>query len=159
MNPLRSSSHFLLGLPINLLVLILLSRSGCQSNILLVHLSFGRSVLLFVIRHFSLLCVSIQQGIFAFFMYSFASLILLLMYCVHSSSFSVVSISSSLSSWKDTSLSWSLLELWPVLSSVSWSVAHFFSSSSCFFVSSSVSSAASFWFFWFVFSLCLYDET
>ena len=43
-NSLMSSSHLLLDLPTNLLVLILLSRPGCQSKILLVHLSYGRNV-------------------------------------------------------------------------------------------------------------------
>ena len=40
-----------------------------------------------------------------FFMCSSASLVLLLMNSIHSSSFSLLSISSSLSSWKETSLS------------------------------------------------------
>ena len=80
-------------------------------------------------------------------MYSCASLILLLMYCVHSFCFSVVSISSSLTSWKDISLSSFVLELCSVLSSFSSLVVYFFSFSSCFFFSSWVSSAASFLFF------------
>ena len=71
-NSLMSSSHLLLVLPTSLLVLILLSRPGCQSKILLVHLSFGRNAILLAIRHFSLLCISIQQSIFIFFMYSSA---------------------------------------------------------------------------------------
>ena len=104
-NSLMSSSHLLLGLPTNLLVLMLLSSPGFQSKICLVNLSFGRDAILLVIRHFSLLCVSTQKSIFIFFMYSSASLVLLLMYSIHSSSFSVVSIASSMSSWKDTSLS------------------------------------------------------
>ena len=119
LSSLMSSSHLLSGLPTNLLVLILLSRPGCQLKILLVHLSFGRNAILLAIRHFILLCVSIQKGIFIFFIYSSASLVLLLMYSIHSSSFPVMSISSSLSSWTDTSLSWSLLELCSEPSSVS----------------------------------------
>ena len=63
-------SHLLLGLPTSLLVLILLSRPGCQSKCFLVHLSSGRDAILLAIRHFSLLCVSIQQSIFIFFMYA-----------------------------------------------------------------------------------------
>ena len=74
-----SSSHLLLGLPTILLVLILLSSPGCQVKILMVHLSSGRDVILLVIRLFSLLCISVQHGIFIFFMQSSASLVLLLM--------------------------------------------------------------------------------
>ena len=68
MNSLMSSSHLLLGLPTNLLVLVLLSSPGCQSIFFLVHLSSGRDAILLAIRHFSLLCVSIQQSIFIFSM-------------------------------------------------------------------------------------------
>ena len=39
---------------------MLLSSPGCQSKILLVHLFSGRETILLAIRHFSLLCVSIQ---------------------------------------------------------------------------------------------------
>ena len=67
---LLSSSHLLLGLPTGLRVLILLSSPGCQSKICLVHLSSGKETILLAIRHFSLLCVSIQHGIFCFFMCS-----------------------------------------------------------------------------------------
>ena len=150
-NSLISSSHLLFGLPTSLLVLILLSSPGCQSKFFLVHLSFCREANLLAIRHFSLLCVSIRHGIFIFFMCSSASLVLLLMSSIHSSSFSVLSIASSMSSWKDTSLSWSLLEFWFEPSSVSLSVAHFCSSSSYFTFSSSVLSAASF-----LFSICIF---
>ena len=109
-NSLRSSSHLLLGLPTCLRVSMLLSSPGCQSKTLLVHLFSGREAILLAIRHFSLQCVSIQHGIFCFSIRSSASLVLLLMYSIQSSSFSVESISSSASSWKDTSLSLSLFE-------------------------------------------------
>ena len=66
-NSLMSSSHLLLGLPTSLRVLILLSSPGCQSKIFLVHLSSGKDAFLLAIRHFSLLCVSIQHGIFSSF--------------------------------------------------------------------------------------------
>ena len=50
-------------------------------------------------------CVSLSSKVSAFFMCSSVSLVLLLMNSIHSSSFSLLSISSSLSSWKETSLS------------------------------------------------------
>ena len=102
-----------------LLVLMLVSRPGCQLKTLLFHLFPGREMILRAIRHFCLLCVSIQQVIFCFSMYSSASLVLLLMYSIQSFSFSVASISSSASSWKDTSLSWSLFEFCSEPSSIS----------------------------------------
>ena len=61
-----SSSHLFFGLPTGLLVLTLLFKPGCQSKILLVHRSFGRGAILFVILHFILVCVSIQQSICIF---------------------------------------------------------------------------------------------
>ena len=110
MNSWRSSSHLLLGLPTYLLVLMLVSNPGCQLNTLRFHLFAGRVMILLAMRHFCLLCTSIQHFKLCFFMFSSASLVLLLMYSNHSSSFSVASISSSASSWKDTSLSWSFFE-------------------------------------------------
>ena len=104
-NSLMSSSHLFWCLPTGLRVLLLLSRPGCQSKIYLVHLSSGKDTILLAIRHFSLLSVSIQHGNFCFFMCSSASLVLLLMSSIQSSSFSVESMASSISSWKDTSLS------------------------------------------------------
>ena len=66
MNSLRLSPHLLLGLPACLLVLLLVSSAGCQSTILLVYIFSGRETILRAIRHFNLLCVSIQQGISCF---------------------------------------------------------------------------------------------
>ena len=70
---------------------------------------------------FCLVCTSIQRSILIFFMYSSVSLVLLSMYSIYSSSFPVVSISSSTSSWKDDLWSYGLSLLL-----VSLSVAHFF---------------------------------
>ena len=137
MNSLRSSSHLLLGLPTCLLVLMLVSRPGCQLKTLQAHLFSGREMILRAIRHFCLLCVSIQQVIFCFSMYSLASLVLFLMYSIQSFSFSAASISSSASSWKDTSLSWSFFEFCSEHSSVSLSVVSSSSSSFTFSVPSS----------------------
>ena len=81
----------------------LVVKSKMPIEICLVHFSFGREAILLAIRHFSLLCVSIQHGILMLFMCSPASLVRLLMYSIQSSSFSVESIAS----WNDTSLSWS----------------------------------------------------
>ena len=67
-------------------------------------------MILRAILHFVLLCTSIQHGSLCFFMCSSASFVLRLMNSTHSSSLSVASISSSASSWKDTSLSWSLFD-------------------------------------------------
>ena len=67
-------------------------------------------------RHFILLCVSIQHGIVAAFILSIAIAVLLFMYSIHSSSsIFAVSISSSVSFLKETSLSWShsVFELQP----------------------------------------------
>ena len=68
-NSLKSSSHLFVGLPTCLWVLMLLSSPGCQSNTLLVHLFSGRETILLAIRHFSLLCISIQHGILCFHMF------------------------------------------------------------------------------------------
>ena len=97
--------HLLLGLPTCLLALMLLSSPGCQLKTLLFHLFAGRVMILRAIRHVCLLCISVQHFILCFSMCSSASFVLLLMYSIQSSSFSVASISSSASSWKDTSLS------------------------------------------------------
>ena len=60
------------GLPTDLFALILMSRPGFQSTTLLVQRSMRRDAILIVILHFSLLCVSILQGvlhvIFGFFL-------------------------------------------------------------------------------------------
>ena len=55
MNSLKSSSHLLLGLPTCLLVLMLVSRPGCQLKTLLFHLFSGKEMILRAIRHFCLL--------------------------------------------------------------------------------------------------------
>ena len=66
-------------------------------------------MILLATRHFCLLCISVQHFILCFSMCSSASFVLLLMYSIQSSSFSMASISSSASCWKDTSLSWSFI--------------------------------------------------
>ena len=71
---LKSSSHLFLGLPACLQVLMLLSSPGCQSKTLLVHLFLRRETSLLAIRHFSLLCISIQHGISCFLLQMFFSL-------------------------------------------------------------------------------------
>ena len=158
MNSLMSSPHLISGLPANLFILILLSRPGCQSKIVLVNHAFGRFVILLAMRHVSLLSVSIRQGFSHFLHVIFCLFVLLLMYSTHSSFFSVVLISSFLSSWKDTSLSGSLFELCSAPSSVSLSVTHLLSSSSCSFVSSAAASGSSFFVLQCVSSFGLYDE-
>ena len=96
-NSLISSSHLYRGLPTGLLVLMQLSRPEFHSAIFFDHRSSGRSVLIASL-HFILGCVSIQQGILVFIIFSSASLVLLLMYSIQSSSsISILSISSSLS--------------------------------------------------------------
>ena len=65
------------GLPTDLFVLLLLSKPGFHSIILFVHLSCGRDAILIAILHFSLLWVSIQQGIVVFCLGSSASFFLL----------------------------------------------------------------------------------
>ena len=106
-------------------------------------------MILRAIRHFCLLCISIQHFIMCFSMCSSASFVLLLMYSIQSSSFSVASISSSASSWKDTSLSWSLFEFCSEPSSVSLSVVPSSSFPSAFSVPSSFLFAVTF-------SVCIY---
>ena len=88
-NSLKSSSHLLLGLPTCRLVLMLVSSPGCQSKTLLFHLfSFGKTILR-AIRHFVLLCISSQHCILCFSICSLASLVLLFMNSIQSSSISV----------------------------------------------------------------------
>ena len=90
-----SSSHPFFGLPTGLLVLILLTEPGCQSKILLVpccHYPLHPSVCLYPAKYLH------------FFKCSSASLVLLLMNSIHSSSFSLLSFSSSLSSWTETNI-------------------------------------------------------
>ena len=135
-NSLMSSSHLFLGLPTDQFVSILLSRPGFHLILLLVHLSLGRDAILSGILHFIFLCVSIQQGMFIFFICYSASFVLLLMNSIHSYSFSLLSISSSWSSRKETTLSWSFFELCSEPSSVSLSVTQRVSFSSSFFLHS-----------------------
>ena len=73
MNSLISSSHLFRGLPTGLFVLMQLSRQGLHSAIFLDHRSSGIDALLIAILHFILLCVSIQKGIFPFFICFFLS--------------------------------------------------------------------------------------
>ena len=81
-NSLMSSSHLFLGFPTDLVVLLLF-RPGFHLIILFVHRSCGRDAILFAILHFSLLWVSIRQGIFVFFMGSSASFLLFSMKSIH----------------------------------------------------------------------------
>ena len=94
-----------------------------------VHRSSGSDAILIAKRHFILLCVSIQLGILADFILSVAAAALLLM-----SSISAVSISSSVSFMKETSLSWSqsVFELLPYAVSSSGPLWFTFSSSPSF---------------------------
>ena len=91
-------------------------RLGFHSAAFFAHRSPGSDALLIAKRHFNLLCVSIQHGILAAFILSTAVAVLLFMYSIQSSSsLSAVSISSSVSLMKETSLSWSqsVFELLP----------------------------------------------
>ena len=106
MNSLISSSHLFRGLPTDLCVLIQLSRPGSHSAVVLDHRSSRRGALLFAILHFFLLC-SIKQGMFAFIIHYSPSLVLFLYSIQSLSSISILSISPSISSEKETSLSWS----------------------------------------------------
>ena len=61
-------------------------RPGFHSAAFLAHLSFGSDAILIAKRHFMLLCVSNQRGIFAVFILSTAAAVLLFTYSIHSSS-------------------------------------------------------------------------
>ena len=81
-----------------------------------VHRSSGSEASLIVKRHFILQCISSKHGILTAFILSITVAVLLFMYSIHSSSsISAVSISSSISFMKETSLSWpqSAFELLP----------------------------------------------
>ena len=98
-----------------------------------VHRSSSIDAILIARRHFILLCVSIQHGTLAAFIFSMAVAVLLFMYSIHSaSSISTVSTSSSESLTKETSLSWSpsVFVLLPSAVSSSESLWFAFSSSS-----------------------------
>ena len=125
MNSLMSSSHLLVGLPTNPLVLILLSSPGCQLKIfwsifvpvgMLFYLPFATSVL----------CVFQSSKVSSFSSCSLRPL-WYFSWCIQSSLLSVVSIVSLMSSCKDTSLSWSLSEFWSEPSSVFSGLAFCFS--------------------------------
>ena len=133
-NSLISSSHLFFGLPTGLYVWCLMLRLGFHSTAFFAHLSFGSDAILVAKRHFALLCVSIQHGILASFILSTAEAVLLFMYSIHSSSsISAVSITSSVSSMKETSLSWSqsVFELLPSAVSSSELLWFSFSPSPC----------------------------
>ena len=74
-----SSSHLFLGLPTGLFVLMSVVRLGFDSDAFLDHRSSGRGTILIANLHFIFLCVSIQHGIFAAFICSSASFVLLFM--------------------------------------------------------------------------------
>ena len=112
----NSSSHLLFGVPTGLYVwcLMLGPEFHCAAS--------GSGAFLIAKRHFILLCVSIQHGILAAFILSTAVSLLLFTYSIHSSSsISAVSVSSSVSFMKETSLSWSqsVLEMLPSAASSS----------------------------------------
>ena len=102
------SSHLFFGLFISMSVWCLVLRPGFHFAAFFVHRSSNCDATLIAKRHFILLCVSIQHGIFAVFILSTAISVLLFIYSIQSSSsISLLSISSSVSSMKDMSLSWS----------------------------------------------------
>ena len=74
-----SSSHLFLGLPIVLLVLYLELSSGFHSAAFFSHLSHGEVAILSANFHFIFLCGLFQHRIFARFILSIASAVLLLM--------------------------------------------------------------------------------
>ena len=84
--------------------------------LLFVHLDSGCEAILIANLHSIFLCVSNQQGILAALIFPSAFLVLLFMYSIRSSALmSAVSMSSSVSSMTETSLSWShsVFELLP----------------------------------------------
>ena len=81
-----SSSHLFLRLPIDLLVLYFELSSGFHSAAFINHLSLGDKAILIASLHFIFLRVIFQHLIFSFSMFSIASLVLLLMYSIQSSS-------------------------------------------------------------------------
>ena len=120
---LISSSHLFRGLPTGLFVLTPFSYFTCPTLLgercnSQCHSPLHPSVSLF------------PASIFVFIMCSSASFVFLLMFSIQSSSsISPLSISSSVSSWKETSLSWSQFELCFEPSSVSSSMTQCNSSS------------------------------
>ena len=108
-NWLMSSSHLFLGLPTALHALAPMLRAWIPSCCFQCpSYSSGRIAILIANLHFIFLCASIQHGMLAVRIFSWASLVLRLMYSIHSSSsISTVSMSSSESLKKDTLLSWS----------------------------------------------------
>ena len=117
--------------PTALQVLVFVLRPGFHSAAFLAHLSSGIDAIRIANLHFILLCVSIQQWIFAIFICSIAAAVLLFMYSIHSScSISTASISSSVSFMKEMSMSWSQSEFESYPSSVSSSEHSLFSLSS-----------------------------
>ena len=78
-NSLISSSHLFLGLPTGRFVLMLVSSQGFHSAPFLDHRSSVHDAILIASLHFTFLCVSIQQVIFAFFICSSTSFVLLFM--------------------------------------------------------------------------------
>ena len=110
-----------------------LARQGFQSIILLVRRSFGKNAALIAILHFILLCFNTARYFHFHMFFSFFRTS-----SIRYTSFSLMSNSSSWSSWKETSLSWSLFEHCSEPSSVSlWvtqsgSFSSYFSSLSIF---------------------------
>ena len=78
-NSLISSSHLFLCFQTGLFVLMLVSSPGFHSATFLDHRSSVNDAILIASLHFIFLCVSIQQVIFAFFICSSTSFVLLFM--------------------------------------------------------------------------------
>ena len=107
-----SSSHISLGLPHSSSCLAANAETSIPLCFFFDHLVSRGEEILIVNLHFFFLCVIMQHGMLAVLMVSSASLasaglVLLFMYSIQSSSISVVSMSSSVSHMKETSLSWS----------------------------------------------------
>ena len=77
-----STSHLFLGLPIALLVLYFELSSGFHSAAFINHLSLGDVAILSASLHFILLCALIQHWIFAVFIRTTTSSVLLFMYSI-----------------------------------------------------------------------------
>ena len=96
------------GLPTDLFVWRLVLRPGFHVAAFFVHRSSGSDAILIARCYFILLCVSTQHGILAAFILSMAIAVLLFKCLIHSSCpIATVSISSSESFMKETSLAWS----------------------------------------------------
>ena len=88
--------------------LVLGAESGFHFAAFFSHRSSGNDAILIDNRHFNRLCVSIQHGILAAFVFSTAVAVLLFMNSIQSSSSMLtVTISSSVSFMKEMLLSWS----------------------------------------------------